>query len=103
MDAETSRSRSLFIVERRRDPDSGVTVTIYDRDHPDNDAFTDDDDARWIVCCEKHDLYESYDDYDEAQALLLSSSTWCDDCAREAGVSVEEDDEAADGADGAES
>ena len=90
MSGESSGSRSFFIVERRRDPESGVTVTIYDRDHPDNEAFTDSDDARWIVCCEEHDLYESYDDYEDAQDLLLASTTWCDECARAAGHSVDD-------------
>jgi hypothetical protein len=88
-------SAETFLQERRNDAETGTTVSLWDTTHPGNDEYTEPDDKRWAVCCDDHDIYQTFDDRGDAQALMAQSlTTWCSECATEhPGVTAGDEDD----------
>jgi hypothetical protein len=87
-----------YLRERRDDPETGSTISIYDGTHPDNTEYTDVGDDRWVVVCEDHETYDSFEDFTKARTCFLSPSEWCEECANSVGQTappaiVDSDDE----------
>jgi hypothetical protein len=58
---------SAFLRERRLDPVTRATISVYDTTHPDNDEFTDEEDKHWALFCEDHKIYVTCNRYERAQ------------------------------------
>ena len=70
-----------FLVERIINDQTGKTISLYDTEHPNNTDYVDPDDLRWAVCCEDHDVYESFEDFAEARSAVRQPGDFCTKCA----------------------
>jgi hypothetical protein len=69
---------------------TGITVSIYDTEHPDNHEYTEPSNGRWAVRCENHGIHQRFKEHFDAVKAMEKPSTFCAGCAHLVRSSVPE-------------